>query len=101
MGSSIDTDKVWTVEELLKKETFWYSGYNESERWISDMKESFYSLVGEYELEKNLVLYRFELDESHRKDLEGVPSHFQNVIINKSLPPFVISEATLAMHKRR
>lgn len=81
----VTVPKVWTIEELLKTEKHWVSSYNEPERWIKDFKESHYSLTGEYEVGKTHKLYRFELDETHRKDLSVLAAHFQNVLIDITL----------------
>lgn len=74
------------LEVLLKKETTWPSWYNQPEMWFAYMKDRHYNLIGEYEFDKDYVLYRFELDEKFRKELPVNSSHFQNVIINRSLP---------------
>jgi hypothetical protein len=76
-------EKVKTKEELLKVETNWTSSYNEPERWIKDLKESHYNLIGEYEVDKTHKLYRFEIDEKEPKD---ATPRFQNVLIDASLP---------------
>ncbi len=93
-------EKVYTQEELLRKETTWYSSYNEADRWIKDMKACHYSLAGEYEIEKNLILYRFELDETKRAELANGAPHYQNVIINTSLPEVKVSEIGQLLHKK-
>lgn len=90
----VSETKTLQLEVLLKKESFWYSDYNEPERWIRDMKDCYCTLVGEYQVgreEKNLWLYRFELDESHRKDFAPNVSHYHNVIINKDKPQVALS----------
>lgn len=99
--STTSVSKVYTPEELLKKETTWYSSYNEPERWIQDLKTWHYNLVGEFEIEKNLVLYRFELDETHRADSFLGASHYQNVIIQTNLPQVILSETPQLLNKKR
>ena len=88
--TTVTVPKVWTIEELLKTEKHWVSSYNEIERWIKDFKVAHYSLIGEYEVDKTHKLYRFELDETHRKDLAVLTSHFQNVLIDVGLSPVKI-----------
>jgi len=83
--TKVDVPKIWTIEELLKTERHWVSSYNEPERWIKDFKDVHYKLIGEYEVDKTHKLYRFELDETHRKDLSVLVSHFQNVLIDTSM----------------
>ena len=100
-SSPPEPSKVFTPEELAKKESTWYSAYNEPERWIKDMKEVYYSLIGEYEIEKNINLYRFELDETHRSNLMPGSARFMNVIINKALPQVILSQTMLDMHKKK
>jgi len=81
----ITVPKVWTIEELVKTERHWVSSYNDPERWTKDFKEVHYSLIGEYEVDKTHKLYRFELDEAHRKELSILTAHFQNVLVDISL----------------
>ena len=77
--------KVLTAEELLKRETNWRSDYNDPERWIKDFKTDHYTLIGEYEVEGKLKLYRFELDEDYRKDKVEGTSLYHNVLIDRGL----------------
>lgn len=73
--------KEFSLDELLKKESNWESGYNEPDRWKKDMADCYYALYGEYEVEEGLVLYRFELDEAYRKHLAHGAPHYHNVLI--------------------
>jgi len=85
--SEKESTKTWTAEEVLKKETHWTCSYNEPDRWIKDFKESFYTLTGEYKVDENLTLYRFELDETKRSLFMPGTSHFHNVLIDKRIQP--------------
>jgi len=78
--------KILPPEVLLTKEVLWVSSYNEPDRWVKDLKEAHYSLIGEYEVDLNHKLLRFEFDESLRKEIPNAP-HFQSVLINNTLPP--------------
>lgn len=83
--TEVEVPKVWTIEELLKTERHWLSPYNDPERWVKDFKEVHYALIGEYEVDKIHKLYRFELNETHRKELSILTAHFHNVLIDISL----------------
>lgn len=93
--------RVWTTEELFKKEGHWDSPYSDPARWIHDFKEVWYSLIGEYEIEKDLVLFRFEFDESHREEVAPGTPHFQNVVMQTNQPQVILSEAMMAVHKKK
>lgn len=103
MGWSTSSEivKPLPIEDLLKKETTWWSAYNDLDQWKKDMKECFCSLTGQYEIEKNLILYRFELDEKQRDKVATNASHFQNVIIQTDLPSVTLSETALSLQKKK
>lgn len=77
--------RVWTEEELAKKETHWVCSYNDPEKWIKDFKECYYALIGTYEVDANLTLYRFQLDETKRNLLAPGASRFHTVLIDKRI----------------
>lgn len=74
------------IEVLLKRESFWTSGYNESDRWIKDMADCRYTLIGENDVDEYSILYRFEFNEDFRDEYPSA-SHFQNVLISRAIPP--------------
>lgn len=71
-------------EDLLKRESFWLSGYNEPDRWIKDMADCRCMLTGEYAVDEDRTLYRFEFNEDFRGEYPHT-AHFHNVLVSRSI----------------
>ena len=66
---------------LYKDEGHWNSAYPDSQdRWVKDFKPH-YDLIGVYEVDKNVSLYRFMRDESLKHELSPYSPRFYNVTI--------------------
>ena len=82
---------VMTPEQYKMRENIYESVYPIDGHWMYGLPESGYSKIGEYAIDDDRTLYRFELDESKRKDSERfVLEHFVGVIITKKAKPAVM-----------
>ncbi len=71
------------LEQLLRKESNWFSAAKELDTWMADMTAGgYYSLYGEYVIDEDRTLYRFELDETKRHELIVNTSHWVNVVLS-------------------
>lgn len=80
-----------TLEEKMVAEGMWASSFYEPQRWIKNMAAWGYAHIGTYQVDKDLELYRFELDESKRSAIpvgRTFECHFQNVLLRPSLKAY-------------
>jgi len=69
-------------EQLLSRESNWFSAQKELETWKRDCRACGYELAGEYEIDEDQTLYRFELDEDKRGELAVNAPHWINVVLS-------------------
>ena len=68
------------------EERLWISAYADSQdAWIKNFAQ--YEIVGIYEIEENLNLYRFRIDESRRDELPDGAARYHSVVIKHVPPP--------------
>lgn len=82
--SSHEPQKVQELprEQLLRKESNWFSAAKELDTWKKDLREVWYELYGEYVIDEDQTLYRFELDEEKRPLLQVNSPHWVNVVLS-------------------
>ena len=81
--------------DILKKESNYASAYPELQPWIDSLRDCRYNLTGEYDIDENNTLYRYELDEEFREGLTKGSSHFVNVTISRKAKPAELGTAQL------
>lgn len=68
----------------IRTESNWTSDYPDSQdTWLEAMSP-YYELVGEYEIDEMRTLYRYEIVESRKSELEPWSPKFHNVVISHS-----------------
>jgi len=78
--------KYKTQEEYLMRESFYESPYPLEGHWMWNLKKEYYTLIGEYIVDTNTTLYRWELDESKRKLISNPDKypHIFTIIIKQA-----------------
>lgn len=83
------------LETLLAKEQHWSpSPVTERDRWIKDYGECNYDLIGEWDVDDDLTLLRFQWRRSDAELLEWQAPGHGNVLLSKKMPPFKPTDMT-------